>query len=248
MAEKFYDELAEEYHLIFENWDRAIARQGNVLDNLLSAEGIIKPSSLLDCSCGIGTQTLALAKKGYKITASDISRKSIERAKREAEQRQLKIPFFQADMKELSSVYNETFQAILSMDNALPHLTDENECIKALKEIYSLLSGEGIFLFSIRNYDEILKERPSSTLPAKRNHTITFQLWDWQQHSDIYNLKHFTMVEKDGEWSVSERDSQYRAYRREDLNQLLHKAGFRQVKWLLPEESPFYQPIAIAYK
>jgi glycine/sarcosine N-methyltransferase len=202
----------------------------------------------LDCSCGIGTQTLALAKKGYKITASDISGKSIERAKREAEQRQLKIPFFQADMKELSSVFNETFQAILSIDNALPHFIDENECIKALKEIYSLLSGEGIFLFSIRNYDEILKERPSSTLPAKRDHTLTFQLWDWQQHSDIYNLRHFTMVEKDGDWSVSERDSQYRAYRREDLKKFLNKAGFRQVKWLLPEESGFYQPIAIAYK
>lgn len=248
MAEKFYDALAEEYHLIFEDWDRSISRQGDVLDNLLSAEGIEKTSSLLDCSCGIGTQTLALAKKGYKITASDISGKSIGRAKREAEQRQLDIPFFQADMKELSSVHKETFRAILSMDNALPHLMDEKECIKALKEVYSLLSGKGIFLFSIRNYDEILKEKPSSTLPAIRDHTITFQLWEWKQHSDMYNLRHFTMVEKDGDWSVSERNSQYRAYRREDLNQLLHKAGFREVKWLLPEESGFYQPIAVAYK
>ncbi len=42
MAEQFYDELAEEYHLIFENWDRSIARQGDVLDHLLSAEGIKK--------------------------------------------------------------------------------------------------------------------------------------------------------------------------------------------------------------
>lgn len=94
MEEQFYDELAEEYHLIFENWDRSIARQGDVLDHLLSAEGIKKTSSLLDCSCGIGTQALALAKKGYKITASDISGKSILRAKREAELRQLNIQFF----------------------------------------------------------------------------------------------------------------------------------------------------------
>ena len=42
MAEKFYDELAEEYHLIFEDWERSISRQGDVLDNLLSAEGIKK--------------------------------------------------------------------------------------------------------------------------------------------------------------------------------------------------------------
>ncbi|WHY62956.1 class I SAM-dependent methyltransferase [Cytobacillus firmus] len=248
MAEQFYDELAEEYHLIFENWDRSIARQGEVLDHLLSAEGIKKTSSLLDCSCGIGTQALALAKKGYKITASDISGKSILRAKREAELRQLNIQFFQADMRALSSVHSESFQAIISMDNALPHLITEKECIKALKEVYSILSEKGIFLFSIRNYDEIHKERPTSTLPAKRDHTITFQLWDWHQNSEIYNLRHFTMIEKDGTWSVSERLSQYRAYRREELNNFLHRAGFRKFKWLLPEESGFYQPIAIAYK
>ncbi|AND38813.1 MULTISPECIES: hypothetical protein [Cytobacillus] len=35
MAEKFYADLAEACHLIFEDWDRSIARQGEVLDNLL---------------------------------------------------------------------------------------------------------------------------------------------------------------------------------------------------------------------
>jgi glycine/sarcosine N-methyltransferase len=28
MAEKFYADLAEAYHLIFQDWDRSIARQG----------------------------------------------------------------------------------------------------------------------------------------------------------------------------------------------------------------------------
>ncbi|WP_370225112.1 class I SAM-dependent methyltransferase [Cytobacillus sp.] len=248
MAEKFYDELAGDYHLIFEDWDCSIARQGEVLDNLLTAEGIKKSSSILDCSCGIGTQALGLAKKGYKITASDISGKSIERAIREAELRHLNIQFFQADMRALSSVSSDSFQAIISMDNALPHLITDKDCLEALKEVYCSLSQEGIFLFSTRNYDAIHKERPSSTLPARRKNTITFQLWDWHQNSDVYDLRHFTMAEKDGTWDVSERNSQYRAYKREDLKQLLLEAGFRQVKWLHPEESGFYQPIAIAYK
>jgi glycine/sarcosine N-methyltransferase len=31
----FYDELAESYHLIFDNWDAAIVRQRDVLARLL---------------------------------------------------------------------------------------------------------------------------------------------------------------------------------------------------------------------
>ncbi|WP_264736763.1 class I SAM-dependent methyltransferase [Cytobacillus firmus] len=167
---------------------------------------------------------------------------------REAELRHLNIQFFQADMRALSSVHSDSFHAIISMDNALPHLITDKECIEALKEIYFSLSQKGIFLFSARNYDDIHKERPMSTLPARRNNTITFQLWDWHQNSDVYDFRHFTMVEKDRTWDVSERISQYRAYKREELKKLLLEAGFRQVKCLHPEESGFYQPIAIAYK
>lgn len=34
-VEQFYDSLAEAFHLIFDDWDRAIARQAGVLDALI---------------------------------------------------------------------------------------------------------------------------------------------------------------------------------------------------------------------
>ncbi|MBT2690766.1 class I SAM-dependent methyltransferase [Bacillus sp. ISL-47] len=248
MANKFYDELAGEYHLIFKDWDHSIDRQGEVFARLLTAEGVKNSSGILDCSCGIGTQTLGLAKRGYKISASDISSKSIERAKSEAKLRNLNIPFVQADMRALSSIFSDPFQVILSIDNALPHLLTEEECASAFSEIHSLLKPEGFFLYSIRDYDEILKTKPASTLPAQRQNTITFQLWQWHKESNIYDLKHFTMLQKEGEWTVSERVSQYRAYKRHELDELAIKAGFKRVKWLFPRATGFYQPIAIAYK
>jgi hypothetical protein len=33
--ERFYDELADDYHLIFDDWDRSIGRQAAVLAGLL---------------------------------------------------------------------------------------------------------------------------------------------------------------------------------------------------------------------
>jgi ubiquinone/menaquinone biosynthesis C-methylase UbiE len=68
----FYDDLAAMYHLIFEDWDVSIERQGEQLSKLVHTHWT-GASSLLDVSCGIGTQTLALAKRGYRLTASDLS-------------------------------------------------------------------------------------------------------------------------------------------------------------------------------
>ena len=60
---EFYEELASFYHLIFEDWDKSILQQGDILSKLLPLATIADP--ILDCACGIGTQALALAKLGY---------------------------------------------------------------------------------------------------------------------------------------------------------------------------------------
>lgn len=68
-----------------------------------------------------------------------------------------------------------------------------------------LLSAEGVKgSFSILD---------RSTLPSQRDDTITFQLREWHKESNMYDLKHFTMLQKEGEWAVSEKVSQYRAYK-----------------------------------
>jgi glycine/sarcosine N-methyltransferase len=37
-VKQFYDDLASYYHLIFEDWDASMARQGDALANLIGAE------------------------------------------------------------------------------------------------------------------------------------------------------------------------------------------------------------------
>lgn len=79
--EEFYDALASEYHLLFEDWWSAAQWHGQVIAQVLSRRGF--PSArLLDCTCGIGTQALPLARRGYSVTASDVSRAAVERALR----------------------------------------------------------------------------------------------------------------------------------------------------------------------
>jgi 2-polyprenyl-3-methyl-5-hydroxy-6-metoxy-1,4-benzoquinol methylase len=79
-AKHFYDRLASSYHLIFEDWDASMKRQAAALGAILERE-CGEPSTLriLDCACGIGTQSLGLASLGFTVTACDLSPLSVER-------------------------------------------------------------------------------------------------------------------------------------------------------------------------
>src|SRR5579864_2101202 len=95
----FYDQLAGNYHLIFEDWEASIRRQASVLAAILKREcGPAATVKVLDCACGIGTQALGLAKFGFQITACDLSPAAVERIRMEAEKRGLSVRTFVADM------------------------------------------------------------------------------------------------------------------------------------------------------
>jgi glycine/sarcosine N-methyltransferase len=72
------------------------------------------------------------------------------------------------------------------------------------------------------------------------------QVWQWQ--GEQYALHLYITLETESGWKVKHFDSRYRALRRSDLNQALQTAGFRDIRWLEPETTSFYQPIVIATK
>ena len=80
----FYDQLSSLYHLIYQDWDQAIESQAGQLASIIKTRWGAETKSILDVSCGIGTQAIGLAKLGFQVTASDLSQQEIERAKQEA--------------------------------------------------------------------------------------------------------------------------------------------------------------------
>lgn len=62
---EFYDRLAPLYHLIFQDGDASIARQAQQLREIVTSEWGSEITKVLDVSCGIGTQAIALAQAGF---------------------------------------------------------------------------------------------------------------------------------------------------------------------------------------
>jgi SAM-dependent methyltransferase len=244
----FYESLADWYHLLFEDWDRTIERQGKILGGLLASRFSGHPLRILDCACGIGTQALGFAALGHRVVASDLSRAAVNRARDEAQRRSLNICFHVSDMTSLKEVPESGFDAVTVLDNALPHLS-ASQLRRAGTTIASKLRAGGLFIASIRDYDKIVLERPAAQEPAFYGadpaRRIVHQVWDWIA-SDRYVLHLYIAVQSPRGWMTHHFVSEYRCLLREELSTVLRDSGFAEVRWLLPAESGFYQPLVVA--
>jgi SAM-dependent methyltransferase len=242
--------LAPDYHYIYADWKASIQRQSQALHALIQREAKFPAKTLLDCSCGIGTQVIGLAQLGYEVHATDLSPKAIERAQVEAAKAGVTIHFGVADLRSLSTQVAGLFDVVLSCDNALPHLLTNVDLDLALQNVRAKLKPKGLFLASLRDYDELIQRRPRSSPPqvveGAEGRRIIFQVWDWAADGQSYQLHLFLLRQVGSSWQTVERVTRYRALLREELRERLRQAGFGEAHWYLPEQSGFFQPVVIA--
>jgi SAM-dependent methyltransferase len=241
----FYDQLAPFYHLIHQDWNASVRRQGDELSAVIETEW---PGSrkVLDVSCGIGTQAIALALKGYTVTGSDLSVKEIDRARQEACKWGVNVEFSVCDMRQAHVHHGSGFQAVLSCDNSLPHLLNDHDLLVALKEMLACLCVGGGCLITIRDYERedrgknVVKSYGVRIEGGKRY--LLFQVWDFD--GEHYDLTFFFVEENlsTKEVKTHAMRSRYYAISTSNLCNLMREAGFQNVKRV---DGAFYQPVLV---
>lgn len=248
IIQKFYDNLAMQYDKLFLDWQSTTHEQALILDKIFKDNGFDSDARILDCACGIGTQSIGLATLGYNVMASDISNKEIEQAKERAIKNDVNIQFKYADFCNLGKTFTEKFDIIIVMDNALPHMLTHSDLERAVKSIVNQIKKGGMFVASIRDYDAILKDKPPYSPPyvhkLKNGQRVSFQTWDW--NGDNYKLTQY-IIDDEETLQISKFECEYRAVLRKEITNLLISNGCNVV-WKFPEETGFYQPIVIAKK
>lgn len=249
ITQTFYDSLASHYDKLFLDWQSATFEQAAILNKIFENSGFDKKSSVLDCACGIGTQAIGLAALGYNVTASDISNCELAEAKARALNASVSIRFENADFCVLSKTFEEKFDIIIAMDNALPHMLSKEDLSKAIYSITDQIKENGIFVGSIRDYDILLKDKPPYSPPyiykTDKGQRVSFQTWEWTD--DRYKLTQYIIDDGDG-LQTSKFECEYRATRRGELTTLFISSGCRNVEWLFSDETGFYQPVIVARK
>jgi SAM-dependent methyltransferase len=245
-----YAGLADHYHLIFADWHESMRRQSAALDGVVRAELGRGQLSVLDASCGIGTQAIGLAQLGYRVHGTDLSPPAVERARREAAALCVTATFGVADMRALETEVDGAFDVVLSADNAVAHLPTEDDLALAARAMRAKLRDGGLLLVTVRAYDALLREKPRTSTPAvfdrPEGRRVVFHVFDWEPEGNAYRTNLFILRETGGGWATLHWAARFRAWRRAELDHALAGAGFGEARWWTPEESGFFQPLVTA--
>ena len=245
----FYDELSGYYHLIYADWQASIDRQARALDSLIRSEGGPEPHTILDCSCGIGTQSLGLAARGYEVTASDLSPAAVERARREAQQRGLSLQVSVADMRSLYKHHGRSFDVVLSCDNSVPHLLSNEDILTALRQFYECTRPGGICLVSVKDYAAMdfssrTQLHPYGVRDVGDVRYVLFQVWDLKP--PLYDMTFYVIEHRGGSpATVHATRTTYYAVPIPVLIHLMKEAKFEDVRRI---DGGFFQPIIAGHK
>ena len=251
-AQEFYDKMAADYQPISTGWAGSSERQGEVIERLvkfaLKAPG---PFRILDCSCGVGTQAFGLALRGHSVIGTDISPGAIQKAEAGKAKNGLPVEFLVSDMRSLEEVKGP-FDAVVSFDNSMAHLTTDADLAFALSSVLSMLRPGGVFLASLRDYDALRVERPTGTMPRRIvdsfGERVYAQTWDWTEDGRSYDLRLFVLKRSGENWTARPLETRMRAYTRGEIATELEKTGFASSEWVFTEQSGYYQPVLLAWK
>lgn len=105
-------------------------------------------AKILELCCGSGRLTIPLAKE-FNICGLDRSKSMLEQAKLKATSENLKIDFFEADVRSFD--LSQLFDFIFIPFNSIHHLYENNDFWMTLKGVRKHLKDDGLFLFDCFN-------------------------------------------------------------------------------------------------
>ncbi len=158
---EFYSSNPEEEHSRLERHQLEYDLTWRYLNQYLPSQG-----SILEVGAATGSYTKELAKRGYTLTAVDLSTALLEECRKsiadEGLERQVRLVV--ADARDLSKVAEKGFDAVLLM-GPLYHLIVEADRKLALKEAFDRLREDGIIFSSFISrfgvMGDLLKNVPS---------------------------------------------------------------------------------------
>jgi SAM-dependent methyltransferase len=243
-VQAFYDQLAPLYHLVYENWEASITRQGKALASLIGEHWGAGARMVLDAAVGIGTQALGLLSLGFSVTGSDLSYVAVDRARREAAARHLPFTGVVADFRALP-VRAASVDVVIVCDNSLPHLETPSEIKRALGQCFRCARPGGGCLVSMRDYGS---PPPSGTVEVRpfgerawagRRYHLR-QVWSWR--GPRYDLSFEIMPVDSSEECATILKSSYLAIPVGQVSVLMAAVGFQDVRRV---DDRFFQPVLV---
>lgn len=141
----------------------------------LAKNNEIPKNRILDVGCGLGDNSIFLAKKGFSVTCMDIVHRAIDKGKMRANKQKVKIDFLVGDVLKLDQYFDQNyFNAII--DSGLFHILSDNQRPIFAKQIKSVLAVGGKYFMLCFSDKEKGKIGPRSISKKEIKETFSTML------------------------------------------------------------------------
>jgi ubiquinone/menaquinone biosynthesis C-methylase UbiE len=199
--------------------------KNKVIESLLKKH---KATTVLDLTCGTGSQVFFLAKRGYKCIGADFSPDLLKIARKKAKKEKIAVKFIDGDMRTLKV---GAFDAAITIDNAVGHLTKAG-FEKAMKNIHSNLKEGGIYIFDILNL-QAMTDKVVANLAYHMNEQVNdtkvhvMQCSTVDKNTGLFTSYCMGMFQKNADKPTQVNDKHMgQIYTAKQLQEMLRRNGF----------------------
>lgn len=160
----FYESLYPFYDKIF-----PLNKQAEAFINTIFKEG----ESILDIGAGTGNMAIALAEKGFNVTAVEPEEKMAQDILAKARTKEVSVHVHTYTMQQIDQLEGD-FNGIVCVGNTLPHLQSLEEIEDFLEKCYRKLRGDGKLLIQTVNFEKFLAN-PDFSFPVIEKEDFKFE-------------------------------------------------------------------------
>ncbi len=191
----------------------------------ISRHSDIEVKRVCELACGTGSMATELAKRGYDVTASDLSLEMLTEAEHKTREAGARVRYVSADMRSFS-LYSPTDLCLCLLDS-MNYLTKPSDFVETLSSVRRNLSDGGLFIFDI-NSKKKFEEVYGDNAYVIENEGV---LCAWQNFynpktkiCDFY-LSIFT-ENADGSYERTDEHQRERLYTVRSVRKMLSSCGF----------------------
>jgi len=247
----YYEDFAADYDWLFD--DDALAG-GFAIGHPATArllDRIPAGSAVLDAACGTGASAAALARRGFRVRATDGSDAMVAMAAARFEHERLDIPLATCLWADLPAVVGERFDVVLCLGNSLVHTASRDAMIEALTGLRQMARPGGHVVVDSRNWEKVHAERrvvrvKDRVVTRNGRQCVSLYCWEIPDRLEAATTARIVFLFEDGDRvEPHEYRIDFRPFTHAELRERLAEAGLREVDTDFDEDRDQYAVVTV---
>lgn len=196
------------------------------IHELLKKAGVPPKSRILETGCGTGRITLPMAQAGFDIVALDASEEMLGIAAEKLRSHALAVRFAQGDMQDF--MLSSPAAAVVCACDGVNYLTENGDAEAFFACCCGNLVPGGALVFDLSSHKK-LTQKIGNNVFFDDGDTVTC-LWRNQVTGNLLHMDLTFFVQEGDLYRRMDEEQLQRAYRINEITQMLNKAGFASVE------------------